>query len=501
MSTAEDRARVVAAGAFGGTNSVAELIELIDQAARYNVFQDMYPPGPNSLQQIRASLIGILRARTALLRSEARLRSRRSEGPTEVSADAFQTSQNSQVPGDGHRSDWCLAVGISEYHQLPSLRGPDNDARAFHAWACSPSGGAVPQTQAVLVTASEGKLSASSLNELFANLIDNVQRGTGQPKCRLYLFFSGHTFGAQYAELALLMPGATSVLMEHFPITQWANKIVASALFSEVFLFVDGSRTQSGVAISPPPIMLGISPGPPSSYFCFLATEPLAKSFEQPGSDGMVHGIFSEALLEGLKGAAAGPGGDVTADSLRAFISSRLSATAPNRLHQQRPVFYFQGPDVVIGPTRIPAGRPSNVFIFQSVPKRFDLREKLMAGKPDTWEAIRYRDQMRPDDIVFFWMGGNSRRRGLYGWGRITSLPYFKKGWDKPGVDVIYEVKFREPILVERFRDDKILSQLLIIRAPQGTNFLLSEEQAHRLIDLLRESGQEVPPLGRLTQP
>ena len=168
-----------------------------------------------------------------------------------------------------------------------------------------------------------------------ANLIDNVQRGTGQPKCRLYLFFSGHTFGAQYAELALLMPGATSVLMVHFPITQWANKIVASALFSEVFLFVDGSRTQSGVAISPPPIMLGISPGPPSSYFCFLATEPLAESFQQPGSDGMVHGIFSEALLEGLRGVAAGPGGDVTADSLPAFISSRLSATAPNRLHQQ----------------------------------------------------------------------------------------------------------------------------------------------------------------------
>ena len=73
---------------------------------------------------------------------------------------------------------------------------------------------------------------------------------------------------------------------------------------------------------------------------------------------------------------------------------------------------------------------------------------------------------MRPDDIVFFWMGGDSRCCGLYGWGRITSLPYFKKGWDKPGVDVIYEVKFREPILVERFCDDKILSQLLIYPGP-----------------------------------
>ena len=121
-----------------------------------------------------------------------------------------------------------------------------------------------------------------------------------------------------------------------------------------------------------------------------------------------------------------------------------------------------------------------NVFVFQSIPDRNDLRKAIRPGVSDTWYATRYRNEMHPDDLVFFWMAGDEHFRGLYGWGRLASLPYLKNGWDGHGVDVKYDVKFARPILAKKFRDDKILSEMLVFRAPQATNFLLSPDQAKR---------------------
>ncbi|MCR4342439.1 MAG: EVE domain-containing protein [Patescibacteria group bacterium] len=83
-----------------------------------------------------------------------------------------------------------------------------------------------------------------------------------------------------------------------------------------------------------------------------------------------------------------------------------------------------------------------NVFVFQSVPERYDLREAISPGAKDTWYATRYRNKMNPGDLVFFWMAGDEHFRGLYGWGKIISTPYLKSGWESHGVDVSYEVRF-----------------------------------------------------------
>jgi hypothetical protein len=136
-----------------------------------------------------------------------------------------------------------------------------------------------------------------------------------------------------------------------------------------------------------------------------------------------------------------------------------------------------------------------NVFVFQSVPERYDLRHAVRPEKRDTWYATRYRNDMRPGDLVFFWMAGDEHFRGLYGWGRIASAPYLKPGWDSHGVDVKYEVKFGKPILARSMRDDAVLAAMLIFRAPQATNFLLSHEQASRLVKLVRDRGESAPSL------
>jgi hypothetical protein len=136
-----------------------------------------------------------------------------------------------------------------------------------------------------------------------------------------------------------------------------------------------------------------------------------------------------------------------------------------------------------------------NAFVFQSVPDRLDLRKAIRPGHQDTWYATRYRNEMHPGDIVFFWMAGDEHFRGLYGWGHIASAPYLKSGWDAHGVDVAYEVKFAKPIRATSLRDDPVLAEMLIFRAPQATNFLLSPQQAKRLARLVKDRGETAPSL------
>jgi len=135
-----------------------------------------------------------------------------------------------------------------------------------------------------------------------------------------------------------------------------------------------------------------------------------------------------------------------------------------------------------------------NTFIFQSVKDHFDLRQDLSPGKPETWYATRYRSEMHPDDIVHFWMGGSPNIRGLYGWGRLTSEVFIKPKWDSHGVDAVCVEKYANPILAETIEKDSLLADMLIFRAPQATNFLLSPAEATKLANLIKRQGKMAPP-------
>lgn len=134
-----------------------------------------------------------------------------------------------------------------------------------------------------------------------------------------------------------------------------------------------------------------------------------------------------------------------------------------------------------------------NTYIFQSMPDRYDLREKLEPGQKDTWYATRYRNKMKPGDLVFFWMGGDKRFRGLYGWGKLISEPYIKKNWKTYGVDVKYEEKFGKPITGSVIQTNKELSELLIFRAPQATNFYVDTYDLKKLLKLIKSLGEQIP--------
>jgi len=135
----------------------------------------------------------------------------------------------------------------------------------------------------------------------------------------------------------------------------------------------------------------------------------------------------------------------------------------------------------------------ANVFLFQSVSDRFDLRKEIQPGANDTWYATRYRKDMHKGDVVFFWMGGDPTIRGIYGWGNITSEPYMSEGWTKHGVNVTYRARFDQPLLATAIQKDPVLAEMLIFRTASATNFLLNDDEAVRLIGLVRSRGENVP--------
>jgi 5-methylcytosine-specific restriction protein B len=138
-----------------------------------------------------------------------------------------------------------------------------------------------------------------------------------------------------------------------------------------------------------------------------------------------------------------------------------------------------------------------NTFIFQSVVKdKFDLRKDIEKGGKGTWYATRYLNEMSPGDRVFFWLGGDENIRGLYGWGILISNSYEKPGWDAPGVDFEYKGKFNQPILAKKLKTDPVLRDLLILKAPQASNFLLKPDEAKRLVNLIKDSGEYLPDIG-----
>jgi predicted RNA-binding protein with PUA-like domain len=130
-----------------------------------------------------------------------------------------------------------------------------------------------------------------------------------------------------------------------------------------------------------------------------------------------------------------------------------------------------------------------NYWLFQSIAERYDLREDnvIVPGKTDTWYATRYKDRMKIGDKVYFWLGGIAEERGIYGVGMISSNTYRKEEWNADGIDVVYTEKLSKPITVLTFKNNSILSNLLILRAPQATNFSLSSIEATEIEYLVGE--------------
>ena len=240
------------------------------------------------------------------------------------------------------QDDWAIVVGIWTYPDLGNLTGPQNDARAFAEWVRSPAGGAVPEDHIRLIlssdfapadSASRAEPTTGRVEALFDELDDialrNKERMEGQSVGRrLYLYMAGHGCAPNLDDAVLLMANATRRRAGyHIPGKPWANWFYHAGYFEEILLFMDCCRENYPQApLNVPPFIDVTAPDAVDHgrrFFAF-ATKWSRLSRERPMVDGTVRGVFTVALLEGLKGAAAEPDGRVTASSLAGYLQTNM---------------------------------------------------------------------------------------------------------------------------------------------------------------------------------
>jgi len=126
-------------------------------------------------------------------------------------------------------------------------------------------------------------------------------------------------------------------------------------------------------------------------------------------------------------------------------------------------------------------------FIFQAKPTIYDVSTRLKLDQEVGWIASRYRDQMKKGDIVYIWGAGDEHRRGIYGWGEITSDGAFIDSRGNYRAAVTYRKVFPRAINVGDLREHQSLRNLLILRSAMGTNFPVTDEEHTALTEVVTE--------------
>jgi hypothetical protein len=226
---------------------------------------------------------------------------------------------------------------------LGDLNGPENDAKDFYEWVTSPTGGAVPQAQTALIlssqhnppflTASAAEPTTHRVQIAFDALQDlseqNAQTGKGmRVGRRLYIYMAGHGFAPQPGDVALLTANATKKRLGYHILGRVeADFFLMANYFDEVVLFMDCCRNilpQSPRSLPPYITVIGPNALDKARLFYGFGTKWSRVSRERMMPSGLWHGVFTAALLAGLKGAAADPNGRITATSLGDYLYSNM---------------------------------------------------------------------------------------------------------------------------------------------------------------------------------
>jgi hypothetical protein len=247
--------------------------------------------------------------------------------------------------------DYAVIAGISHYPDpaVGSLQGSDLDADAFRAWLVDPAGGAVPDDNirfinSVAVQSPQPHAGqpvmpwhARPRENDITSWFDELQgRAQGLPGRRigrrLYIYFAGHGVVSKFAfqpllnDAALLMANATKTNAPHIFGRIYATYFMKAGIFDEVALFMDCCRDVVPTLV---PRMLtyadltAISQNPIDRGYYVFATEWSRNSREKQ-INGAVRGVFTAALLAGLRGDAADATGAVTTTSLSEYLRDHM---------------------------------------------------------------------------------------------------------------------------------------------------------------------------------
>jgi hypothetical protein len=244
-------------------------------------------------------------------------------------------------------SDRAVVVGITRYPALGDLQGPENDAVAFREWLIDASGGAVPAAHIRMIRTSDFPAAPdpakptreaveAAFNQIFA--LGNINVGR-----RLYIFMAGHGFAKDLPQVALLMANAARGMTGYHVVgTSYADWVRGAGLFEEVVLFMDCCRENYRLAPMQPVPYDPVTPpgGALANHFYGFATQ-WSKAAREKDLNGAVRGLFTSAVLDGLKGGAAPNNlGEVTGSALEQYVFNALAKSSAGDAPQE-PVFDY----------------------------------------------------------------------------------------------------------------------------------------------------------------
>jgi len=138
-------------------------------------------------------------------------------------------------------------------------------------------------------------------------------------------------------------------------------------------------------------------------------------------------------------------------------------------------------------------------WLFQGNPKYYRVLEAIKELEAIPWLVTRYANDIAPGDGVIIWLSGS--QGGIYATAEVVEPAQFlteipdKKYWvdstralGKQQAIIKFTNKFLEsPLLKNQLQEDSVLKNLLVLRAPNSTNFKVSLEEWEQVQKLIQE--------------
>lgn len=257
-----------------------------------------------------------------------------SKAPEAVLAEIAPSYRSPERP-----ADYALVVGVEKYADLPDARFAERDAAEVreHLLALG-----YPSRNVVLLTGSRATRTGIAKN-LESWLANNATEAS-----TVFFYYSGHGSPDPRTGESYLVPsdGDPQYLGDTgYPVKRLYEKLGALKA-KRVIVALDscfsGAGGRSVLAKGTRPLVSKVDVGALSSPKITALTASAAD--EISGVDESAgHGLFTEHLLRGLNGGAAGPDGGVTVGSLYRYLSSKVSDDARRANRAQTPQLFGEG--------------------------------------------------------------------------------------------------------------------------------------------------------------
>lgn len=252
--------------------------------------------------------------------------------------------------------DRGIVVGITNYPGISTLKGPEADADDFYDWLTSPLFGDVPSNRVEKIVPSRYTTAPKPTEEV-AQAFDDLQTEAfvnATPKRlgrRLYVYAAGHGAGLSFrddpdeSDAAFLVANATMFNAIHVMTKVRALYFLKAGIFDEIAVFMDCCRNQLSLNPTFPNYINAINIntlGQERRKFFAFATK-WGQNAREKEFDGVTRGIFTTALMRGLRGAAAKADGTITSNSLRDYLVNNMKRLMTD---QELTASNFQQPDI-----------------------------------------------------------------------------------------------------------------------------------------------------------